>query len=752
MKTDASVQDVLKVSGFSELNPVQKSALEAGLLEGKNMVLAAATASGKTAVAEMAMLKSVRLGKKALYIVPLKALASEKFAEFKEKYSPLGLKVAMSIGDKDSSDSWLAGFDIIIVTSEKLDSIIRHGADWLAAVGLVVADEVHLIDSPDRGPTLEVILTRLRQLIKPQILALSATISNYEELADWLDAEAVKSDYRPVKLYSGIFHGNEIHWHPEKPKLTLAADLPPVFEIVKDTMKKEKQSLVFVYTRKNAETLAEKLGDIIRPTLSPEERSELAKLSYELSHALEHPTRQCQRLGSCVQKGAVFHHAGLVAKQRKLIEDSFKKGLIKVISATPTLAAGVNLPAYRVVIRDFKRFTSFRGGMDYIPVLEIQQMAGRAGRPKYDTEGEAILIAKDQDEAKKFWNEYVTGDSEKIVSKLGVEPVLRTHVLSLIAATDGTTKGRLMEFFSKTFYAYQYKDMSALEMEIGNVLEKLKGYGFIETEDSGSGESFGDFMSASSLVEKDETVIKPTIIGKRVAELYIDPLSANNMITGMEAIEKEKKLSEMSVMHVLSSCIEMPGLNIRKKDMENEDGDTLPDFITQFNQHLVGKIPNEWELEYEDFLRRAKLVWMLSQWADEVSEDGLMEDFGITPGDLRGRLEISDWLFYSMQELGLLLNKRRMLDTVRKARLRVKYGIKEELLPLVKLRSVGRVRARKLFSNGYVSLEKLRGAPLTSLTNLVGPNIAKGIKNQLSGPAKEEPKDVQGSLDEYEDS
>ncbi|MBN1896392.1 MAG: DEAD/DEAH box helicase [Candidatus Aenigmarchaeota archaeon] len=751
MNSSTVVKDVLRVSGFSELNPVQKAALEGGLLEGKNMVLAAATASGKTLVAEMAMLNSVRKGKKALYIVPLKALASEKYSEFREKYSSEGIKVAMSIVDKDSSESWVAGFDIIIVTSEKLDSIIRHGADWLAAVGLVVADEVHLIDSPDRGPTLEVILTRLRQLIDPQILALSATISNHNEIAEWLEAVPVKSDYRPVKLYSGVFHGNEVSWHPEKKKLVLPADLPPVFEIIRDTMKKEKQALVFVYTRKNAELLSEKLGDVIKPTLNAEERSELAKLSYDIVHVMEHPTRQCERLGLCVQKGAVFHHAGLVAKQRKLIEDAFRKGLIKVISATPTLAAGVNLPAYRVVIRDFKRFAGFRGGMDYIPVLEIQQMCGRAGRPQYDKEGEAILIARDESEAKKFWNEYVKGDSEKIVSKLGVEPVLRTHVLSLIAAAESTTKSNIMGFFSRTFYAYQYKDMTAIEREIDSVLDKLVQFGFIERpSQSGSSESFGEFMSASSLLSKDEDDIRPTRIGKRVAELYIDPLSANNIITGLEDIKNQKKLSGMSIMHVLSSCIEMPGLNIRKKDMVNEEGDSLLDFIAQFNQHLVGKIPNEWEIEYDNFLRKTKLVWMMSQWTEESSEDNLMEDFGITPGDLRGRLEISDWLFYSMQELGLLLNMRDVLETVRKTRLRVKYGIKEELLPLVRLRSIGRVRARKLFTNGYVSVEKLRGAPLTSLTNILGPNIAKGLRDQLSGPVNDTPKEYQGSLDDYE--
>ncbi len=749
------LEDAIKIiketDKLEELFPPQVDAIKTGYLEGGNLVLAIPTASGKTLIAELVMLKTIlEKRKKVIYLAPLRSLATEKYEEFKKKYNSLGIKVAVSIGDYDSSDSWLANYDIIVTSNEKFDSLMRHNTPWITDVSLVVADEIHLMDSPNRGPTLEVIITRLRQLINPQILALSATISNYEELAEWLDAKAVKSDYRPVKLYSGVFHGNEVNWHPKKPRLTLPADLPPVFEITKDTVKKGKQALVFVYTRKNAESLAEKLGDVVRPMLKPEERTEMTKLSHDISHVLDHPTSQCERLGRCLQRGAIFHHAGLVSKQRKIIEDAFRKGLIKVICATPTLAAGVNLPAYRVVIRDFKRFTSFGRGMSYIPVLEIQQMAGRAGRPKYDTEGEAILIAKTDDEAKKFWKEYITGEPEKITSKLGMEPVLRTHALSLIAAADGTTMQSLMDFFSKTFYAHQYRDMTALERVINSVLDKLEQYKFIEKSGNGSSsDSFGEFVAASSMTTNAGVEIKPTRVGRRVAELYIDPLSAHHIITGLEEMKKGNRLSGLAVLHLISGCIEMPGLNIRKKDIEKEEGgDTLMDFLMQYNQHLIGEMPNEWDIGYDDFLRSIKLIWMLNEWTEESGENDLLEDFGVTPGELRARLEIADWLFYSTQELGLLLNMQDVTSHVRKTRIRVKYGIREELMPLVRLKNVGRARARMLFNNGYRTLEKLRGAPVTSLTNIIGPGIAKDIKKQLSGPEKEKPGDRQGSLED----
>ena len=397
-----------------------------------------------------------------------------------------------------------------------------------------------------------------------------------------------------------------------------------------------------------------------------------------------------------------------------------------------------------MVVRDLKRFESFRG-MDYIPVLEAQQMMGRAGRPKYDTEGEAILIAGTEEEAKRFWEQYVMGDSEDIVSKLGVEPVLRMHVLSLIATTWGTTRGSLMDFFGRTFYAHQYRDMTALERELDKVLGMLQKSGFIETGGDGK-KNFGEFVQASSL-GSDDGAIKPTKIGKRVAELYIDPLTADHMIKCIEEMDVQKKMSELSVLHSISGCLEMkPGLGVRKRDMENEKKDTLPAFLARFSAHLVGRIPTEWEMDYEDFLRGIKLSWMLSEWMEESGEDDLMEDFGVTPGELRARIDISDWLFYSMQEIALLLDKRGVITAIRKARLRVKYGIKSELLPLVKLRNVGRVRARMLFNRGHKTLESLRQAPVTALSQIVGPGIAKDMKKQLSGPVSAGEHDGQESL------
>jgi helicase len=202
-----NLYNALYKDGIKELRPAQRKSIEAGLLEGKNLLVCTPTASGKTLVAELAMLNTIlhHPGKKAVYIVPLKALASEKFRQFKAKYSNL-IKIALSIGDIDSSDPYLSNYDIIICTSEKFDSLIRHHAHWLSSISVVVVDEVHLLNDPGRGPTLEILITMLREILKGlQIIALSATIGNPKELAEWLNAELVIDDWRPVKLQKGVF-------------------------------------------------------------------------------------------------------------------------------------------------------------------------------------------------------------------------------------------------------------------------------------------------------------------------------------------------------------------------------------------------------------------------------------------------------------------------------------------------------------------------------------------------------------------
>jgi len=212
-KIPKQLYSILSKAGIDELRPCQRKALKRGLLEGKNLLVCTPTASGKTLVAEIAALTSIiNDKKKVIYIVPLKALAQEKFKDFKKLYGGVA-KIALSIGDMDSTDPYLSKYDIIITVSEKLDSLIRHSAPWLSQVSCVIIDEIHLLDSPNRGPTLEILITMLRRMLDLQLIGLSATIGNPKELASWLDANLVIDDWRPVELHKGIMLNSKVEFY-----------------------------------------------------------------------------------------------------------------------------------------------------------------------------------------------------------------------------------------------------------------------------------------------------------------------------------------------------------------------------------------------------------------------------------------------------------------------------------------------------------------------------------------------------------
>lgn len=476
-----------------------------------------------------------------------------------------------------------------------------------------------------------------------------------------------------------------------------------------DTLKIGKQALIFANTKKSAEKTAEEISKRIKGN-----DDKLKILADEALHSLSRPTKQCERLSFCLRKGIAFHHAGLAAEQKNLIEDSFRKGLIKIICCTPTLAYGVDLPAYRAIIKDMRRYTLH--GLSWIPVLDYMQMSGRAGRPNYDSEGQAIAIASTKAEKEKIEERYLNGMPEDIFSKLAVEPVLRTYVLSLIAANLTATKKQLFDFFDKTFYAYQFRDLRKLHATISKVIDLLEEWEFIMR--------FGnDFSSADELVDEK---LKTTLIGKRVAELYIDPLTANFIIACMRNAS-DKKLDAFSFLHMISHTLEIRPLlrvGIREHDKVQES-------LLEQSDFLLENEPSIYEPEYEDFLNSVKTGLMFNHWINEQDEEFLLEEYGIRPGEVRKKLEIADWLLYSAEEVCRIMHYQSLIKEIVKVRLRLRYGVKEELLPLVRLENIGRARARLLFRNRLRDIKDIKNADLSTLTQILGEKVALSVKKQL---------------------
>ncbi len=675
------VAEHFREQGIEELYPPQGEAVEAGISEGESVVASVPTASGKTLIAELAMLTSVARGGKALYIVPLRALASEKKAEF-EEFEQYGVDVGVSTGNYDSDGDWLASKDIVVATSEKVDSLVRNGAQWVDDLTCVVADEVHLVDDSHRGPTLEVTLAKLRKLNDQlQTVALSATVGNADEIADWLDATLVDSTWRPIDLQKGVLYGQALHLDDGSKKQISRGNEKATAALVEDTLTDEGSSLVFVNSRRNAEAAAKRLADVTRDYLDPEERDRLREIAAEIRDASD--TQTSDDLADAVAKGAAFHHAGLASDHRSLVEDAFRERLVKVISATPTLAAGVNTPSRRVIVRDWRRYDGDVGGMAPLDVLEVHQMFGRAGRPGLDPYGEAVLIANSHDELDELFDRYVWADPEPVRSKLAAEPALRTHILATVASGFADSEDELVSFLERTLYATQTDETGRLETVTDNVLEYLERNEFLEREADGG--------------------LRATGLGHRVSQLYVDPMSAAEIIHGLRAADDRP--TALGLYHLVARTPDMYELYLRSGDREE-----YTELAYEREPEFLGSMPSEFDDNaFEDWLSALKTARLLEDWASELDEDDITERYGVGPGDIRGKVETAEWLLNAAERLAGELDLE-FGAAIREARKRVEYGVRDELLDLAGVRNVGRKRARRLYEVGIESRADLREA------------------------------------------
>ncbi len=479
-----------------------------------------------------------------------------------------------------------------------------------------------------------------------------------------------------------------------------------------DTMRIGKQALIFVNAKKSAEKQAEGIARAIK-----EKNKDGIGLKEEVLKILAKPTKQCIRLGTCLEKGIAFHHSGLHQKQRKIIEDRFREGKIKIICTTPTLAAGLDLPAFRVILRDTMRYSG-NYGMAPIPVLEYLQMIGRCGRPKFDSYGEGICIAKNQENKEEIYHNYILGEPESIQSKLSVEPVLRTCLLSLIASGMMSSKKEINDYFKKTFWAHQYRDMHELILKIENMLELLIEWGFLAKKGG------REFASADEIGKED---YKATQMGKRVSELYLDPLTAFGFIQHLEKAANIKVLHPISVLQIIASALEIkPRLKVRMKEFSYYQEQS-----SYYQPYLLKNEPPIYESEFEEYLCELKTAMMLDEWLNEKDEEHLTEQYSTTTGEIHTKLEIGSWLLYTAIEIAEIKGWKPLKSKLNKLKIRLKYGIKEELLPLIRIKNIGRARARILFKNGIKDMHYIRKADINRLALLIGAATAIKIKTDI---------------------
>lgn len=699
LKLSKPAIEFLKNEGYSELYPPQQESIDAGLLDGENIIVSAPTASGKTLIAVIAMINYLSKNRgKIVYLSPLRALAAEKFSEFK-KFETIDfgrkIKVQISTGDYESVDKGLEKSDVLILTNEKMDSIIRHGPEWIEEVGLVIADEIHLIGDQDRGQTLEVVLTKLKLLEnKPQILALSATITNVDDLAEWLNCKIVDNEWRPVPLYEGVYDGGSVIMNDGREFEVQASIRGKPVDLGVESVLDGGQSLLFAETRNRSSSLATKAADAILHSLKKKEIEELENISKKILQSNEH-TELVKTLATLVKKGVAFHHAGLNPNCRQTIETEFRSGKIKLLAATPTLAAGVNLPARRVVISSISRYNSRVGANRPISVLEYKQLCGRAGRPQYDDYGEAIIVGNSN--SSELIDYYVNGEPEPIESKITDDKSLRIHVLSLIVTSPGIKKDEILDFFLQTLGGLQ-STKSTIKFGIDIAIK------FLLTEDF--------------IINKGQRFVA-TDFGKKVSKLYIDPITATIFRDSLTLVTPGRKHT-FGFLHLISNCEEFfPKFSLRIKDYE-----PLGVMLENCSSELIEPIS-----EYDC----SRSLMALQSWISESSEIALADSLKIESGDIHRLIQTSDWLLYCLRELAKQGDNLDLLDELDILRKRVIYGIREELNDLVKIKGIGRIRARKLFNHGIKTLEDLSKIPAKKLAEIdkIGSTLADNIKSQL---------------------
>ncbi|MBI2665911.1 hypothetical protein HYX12_04785 [Candidatus Woesearchaeota archaeon] len=507
-------------------------------------------------------------------------------------------------------------------------------------------------------------------------------------------------------------------------------------QLTLETLRLNKQALIFVPNRASAEKTAEDLSACTNLSL--------LELEQEVLHALSSPTKQCRRLSHCIKKGIAFHHAGLTQKQKELIEENFRQGVIKIICCTPTLAAGLSMPAYRVIITSLKRFTG-SWGMDWIPVLEYMQMAGRAGRPEFEKEGQSIILAKNDLEKEEIYEKYICGVPEEIYSKLAVEPVLRTYLLSLISSGVIRDEKSMLDFFDRTFWSFQFQDKAKLQKIMEKMLHLLEEWKFISITGDGIAKENKNvetgFVSAKEYHRKDgqdnsqkNKILRATAVGKRISELYLDPWTANYFLNCLKNHSADS--TPFSLLQMISHTLELrPLLRVKAKEQEKIQAELVKRYDI-----LIEQEPSAYDDEYSEFINSIKTALFFEAWINEYTEDFLLENYDIRPGEIRVKLETADWLLYAIEELAKLQDYKEVNKQASKLRYRLKYGVKEELMPLLKLENIGRIRARKMFDQGIKDLGDVKKIDITSLRQILGQKIADDVKKQVGEEVKEIPK------------
>lgn len=666
---------------IKEFNPAQKAVIESGYLEDKsNYIISIPTASGKTVLGILPALKTILNGGKAIYAAPLLSIQNEKVKEFKA-FEEHGIKVG-----KHPSNS-----DLSVMVFESFDALTRFSWNVLREVDTLIIDEFHMIGEYSRGPTLESAITRAK-IINPslRIIALSATLKNIDEIEQWLDGKTVEHNYRPVPLNKEVLDAEMFNTKNKN---------DVIVKIVEKAIEDNSQALNFVSTRRFTESLATYVAKKIDKKTTKEQKQKFKQVADKLLEVPKKkgslPTTTCLKLAEAAEKGVVFHHAGLFNEQKEIIEDEFRKGNILMITATPSLMYGVNLPSKYVVIRDHTRWTS--NGPASIPVFDYEQMSGRAGRPQYDDVGYSYLVAKTMDEAFDLEARYVNGEIELTNSKLiDNKDAIYKQIIAQIASSLSKNLDDLNDFFGKTLYGFQMKNNPSMSM-------------FAQDSLNWELESALEFLLQNGIIRATPEGLKTTDFGNLIAK---SNYAVETAVKIKEYVSTMEKLNPAEMIYALAETPDLPLISFKGRKSKDPVRDKL----------------SECGLFAVDIGNPEATAVSLIEWIDERNEYEIENAYNVySASTRRSAYEASRLVKFAKNTLEVLGNYSNLKD-MDYLSARLYYGVKEDIIPLVVgVKRLGRKRARLLMKTFGDNLSEASEKELQKVEG-IGPKLAGKVK------------------------
>lgn len=741
-----NVIDVLKENNYNEIWDDQWECIQKCLFEQKNIYIGLPTGSGKTFPAMLSIIDTVLKKKgKAIYIVPLRALARQKYEQFKRILVPLGISVGISTGDYAKSEYTNIGKkDVIVATIEKVDSLIRHNEEWLCDVSLFVIDEIQMVDDSSRGLTLEIVVSEIiRKFNNAQRIALSAVIGNPEDFKNWLADDYVFNDKPIIPLHKGLltYFGKLKEIRRFEEIIPIRNDLynfrvpmndreksvrySNTIDLVKYFVNDGKQCVIFTNARDHAEKLAMSLAKDIKSGGYDIDETICADVSSLILESIEEETDFSNQLIHCTHFGVSFHHAGLYFFQREIIERAFENKQLKVLVATPTLEQGVNLPVNVVIISDCVRWNGRSRGYEPLQINSVLNMMGRAGRPGYHEYGEAILI-EDQLSDGKLQGRYISKSPERVLSQLRIARTRQKHLNGLIASNKIIPKNKLFDYLKTTLwftiYGYEFKEFD-LKKEILNDLAYLEENGFIK---------------------KSGSYYIPTEFGKVVSDSCIDCETGLLFLKGSEKIiQNLEKIETIEPWSIFQLLLLSPEINTyRPYDNDNEGLEIASQFEDE--NLLLTEIPNEAQDEtIVIYSQRSLAAFLFCDWIEEKPLEEIFNKHSeLRDADFYEIGEVLEWLGDALVKIAALNDvPKEITDKILIYCDRVVGGVKEELLEYLRIEGVRRKSARSLFTAG-LSYFSLKGLDHKTLSKIVGPFVSKKIRDHFKTIAEEGEKPI----------